>query len=577
MMLIDRLNNRMIDKNINTQIVAEIKHRIKLQKKSSATYKESQKKTLMQSKKQNDSVIKQNSSKLLFDKIKQHRNKLNYQNNNTIIRSSSITDRFCTSDTSIDYVLSSAIEKYKRIDLEKENLIKINKIKSRVKITTQIQKTNINSDKKNNIVKPPSTTSKKFKLTIALAASMTGALAVANIPTSIIVSNERIIENLNVQLNVLTEKNLNQTYMQVAYLGKQDTLSSLLKKLDIDDISAENFIRNNSLAKFLLQTRESNKVIAQINENKELISLKSIVHSTDVNSTWVEISKDKSGSFSANKFIAPNTRETEVISDTVSNNNFVYSLQNKNIDNKIIQQVLNIFSGTINFYYDTKTGDKFRVVYEKITNQNEFVSYGKVLAVEIINSKGAHQAIWYPENQEYYNFSGESLKRSVIKAPLENLEITSNFGYRHHPISGYSHKHTGVDFAAPKGTNVFASSGGIVEFVGVQRGYGNIVILNHGKGINTYYAHLSGFGNIALGQKIDQGEVIGFVGSTGSSTGNHLHYEYRIAGQPTNPLDVIGDEINPLNIQEKGKFFAYTKNIMQQIQAMREFNINNKT
>jgi len=520
------------------------------------------------------------------EKIKIHKNK-NYPAepySKNIFELSINNIDYNINNTMIDYVLKQRLSELLKQDKEfvlnsnisnkkpaKISTIKtIELIKQDVKESAELLKKSIINNRLFSY------SSKKVKVAITFGISVTGVAAVANIPTSVIVSQERIAENLNIQLNVLTEKNSNQSYMQIAHLEKQDTLSSLFQKLGIDDIQAENFVKNNPLAKFLLETRPEYKITAQINENKELLSLKAIIHSTASNAIWLNISRDENGKLTANKSIIPHSKEIEVSSGTINNLNFFNALQNEGIDDDIIKKTVDIFSSTINFHYDFKKGDKFRLVYERNINENEVVGYGRIIAAEIVNSKGTHQAIWYPEQEQYYTFDADALKRSFIKSPLEVSHVTSSFGMRHHPVHGYSRQHTGIDLAAPIGTSVYASADGVVDFVGTQSGYGKIVIIKHDKNISTYYAHLSEFNGIKPGDSVKQGDKIADSGESGVTKGPHLHYEYRIHNIPQNPLLVLGEEFRPLNVQEKQKFFKYTSNVMTQIQALREFDINNR-
>jgi murein DD-endopeptidase MepM/ murein hydrolase activator NlpD len=497
----------------------------------------------------------------------------------------------------VDYILRQRMSDFLKAEIDKKNqksnIFNINKKQtngqeSSIKIQKIVKQNKIEEIKKDiedstiilkkiaerNKLSPY--TSAKAKLALTAGLSLSGVVAVANIPTSALVSQERVVENLNIQLNILTEKSIKQSYMQTAHLDKSDSLSTLFKKLGIDDIKAENFIKNNTLAKFLLQTKPQYSITAEVNENKELLSLKAIIHSTQSNAVWIQINRDDTGELVSSKKIVPHIIETEVRSGSIDDADFFTSMNKADVEDGVIKQMIDIFSSTVNFHHDIKKGDKFRLVFERYVNQNEFVGHGRIIAAEIVNKKGVHQAIWYPKESQYYTFNGDALKRSFLQAPLEVSRVTSAFGNRHHPIHGYSHKHTGVDFAAPNGTHVFSSADGIVDFVGTQNGYGKIIIIKHNKGISTYYAHLSGFNSLRLGQIVKQGDLIGFVGMTGSATGPHLHYEYRIDNAPQNPLAVISEGIQTLADTEKQDFIDYTKSIMQQVQALRDFDLNNQ-
>src|SRR5690606_19198330 len=146
----------------------------------------------------------------------------------------------------------------------------------------------------------------------------------------------------------------------------------------------------------------------------------------------------------------------------------------------------------------------------------------------------------------YYTPEGRPLKKSFIRMPIPYARLSSKFGSRRHPVLGTMRMHKGVDYAAGTGTPIMAAGDGKVQFVGTQRGYGNVVILDHGKGHTTLYAHMSRFGKVRKGQAVSQGTVIGYVGSTGLATGPHLHYEFRVNGKHRNPLEVTMPPPEPL-------------------------------
>jgi murein DD-endopeptidase MepM/ murein hydrolase activator NlpD len=166
------------------------------------------------------------------------------------------------------------------------------------------------------------------------------------------------------------------------------------------------------------------------------------------------------------------------------------------------------------------------------------------LAGEFVNAGKRYQSVWFDEPGSkqgggYYSFDGKSLKKAFLKSPIEFTRISSGFAMRVHPISGQWKQHQGVDFAAPSGTPIRASGDGTVEFVGTQNGYGNVVMIKHWNNYSTVYAHMSRFApGMRKGSKVSQGEVIGYVGSTGWATGPHLHYEFRVNNQPRDPMSI---------------------------------------
>lgn len=201
------------------------------------------------------------------------------------------------------------------------------------------------------------------------------------------------------------------------------------------------------------------------------------------------------------------------------------------------------FQWDIDFATDVRPGDSFSIIYDEFYIRGEKVKTGDIVAAEFINRGKKYRAVRYEDpkgNIDYYTPDGHSLKRRFSRTPVKFSRISSHFTLkRWHPILHRFKKHTGVDYAAPTGTPVKATSNGRVEFVGVKGGYGNAVILQHGQHYSTLYGHLKNFAkHLKKNQRIKQGQVIGYVGMTGLATGPHLHYEFRIDGKHRNPLTV---------------------------------------
>jgi len=203
-----------------------------------------------------------------------------------------------------------------------------------------------------------------------------------------------------------------------------------------------------------------------------------------------------------------------------------------------------IFGWDIDFALDIRAGDEFSVLYQRRFQDGEYVGDGKVLAAEFTNRGRLHRAVWFESAdgkvKGYYTPEGKGMRKAFLRAPLDFTRISSRFNpNRRHPISGKVRAHRGIDYAAPTGTPIWAAGDGRVAFAGRKGGYGNAVIIDHGKGITTLYGHMSRFGKSARnGRAVRQGELIGYVGSTGASTGPHLHYEYRVKGVHKNPASI---------------------------------------
>jgi murein DD-endopeptidase MepM/ murein hydrolase activator NlpD len=237
------------------------------------------------------------------------------------------------------------------------------------------------------------------------------------------------------------------------------------------------------------------------------------------------------------------------------------------VPDNVATQMAEIFGTEIDFHADLRKDDRFNVIYEMLYEEGNPVRAGRILAAEFINQGRRHAVVLHRSpggKDQYYTDDGRSLRQGFLRSPLEFSRVSSSFGRRLHPIHNKWRSHNGVDFAAPRGTPVKATSDGTVEFAATQRGYGNIVILKHRGNTSTAYAHLNGFARgLKKGQAVGQGDVIGYVGSTGWATGPHLHYEVRIDDRPQDPMRVALPMADTLNARELAAFKRETAPLRQ--------------
>lgn len=201
--------------------------------------------------------------------------------------------------------------------------------------------------------------------------------------------------------------------------------------------------------------------------------------------------------------------------------------------------IADVYDWEVDFTRDVRTGDRFEVLFDRLVSPDGERRFGHIEAARVDVASTPTYAYYFTDNRGesgYFDDAGRSLKRSFLRAPLQFRRVSSRFGGRMHPILHRTRKHDGVDYAADYGTPVRATADGMVTRAGRDGGYGNLVELRHANGIRTRYGHLSGFARgLRVGERVSQGETIGYVGSTGLSTGPHLHYEFLINGRPTNP------------------------------------------
>jgi murein DD-endopeptidase MepM/ murein hydrolase activator NlpD len=230
------------------------------------------------------------------------------------------------------------------------------------------------------------------------------------------------------------------------------------------------------------------------------------------------------------------------------------------VPRSVLAEMIRVYSYSIDFQRDIHEGDKFEVMYQaKVDKEGNVYGGGDMLYAKLIlNDK--EEAVYRFESggmSDYYKADGSSIRRGLIRTPIDGARMTSGFGFRRHPILGYNKQHKGVDFGARTGTPIFAAGDGVLNKVGWVNGYGNYIKINHNNSLQTAYAHMSRFAKgMRAGVRVKQGQVIGYVGTTGRSTGPHLHYEVLIGGVQVNPIGVKVPTANKLAGGELNKFKA---------------------
>ncbi len=217
----------------------------------------------------------------------------------------------------------------------------------------------------------------------------------------------------------------------------------------------------------------------------------------------------------------------------------------------MVLELARVFGYDIDFAQDLREGDRFAVVYDAVYRDGEYLHAGNILAAEFVNRGHRYTAFRYvlPDGSAaYFSEDGRPMRKSFLRTPVDFTRISSRFSVaRMHPILGRMRAHRGVDYAAPTGTPIYAAGDGVVVFRGRENGYGNFVLIRHNRDISTAYGHLSRFARgLHRGERVHQGEVIGYVGMTGLATGPHLHYEFRVDGVQRDPLTVTLPKPRPL-------------------------------
>lgn len=371
------------------------------------------------------------------------------------------------------------------------------------------------------------------------------------------ISQELALPQLADQIAAL--ENRPQNYISEERVRSGDTLATLLERLGVDDNEAATFIKSDPIARSVMQLKAGKRVQVQTSEDGELNWLSSTVSSGRNEAVKNIVITREGKQFKAVEAPVAMEKRIEMRSGTIRSSLFA-ATDAAQIPDNIASQIVDMFSTNIDFGSDLRRGDRFNVVYETFWQNGEYVHAGRVLAGEFANGPATYQSVWFeepgsPQSGGYYGFDGKSLKKAFLKSPLEFSRVSSGFSLRKHPISGLWKAHKGVDFAAATGTPIRASGDGVIDFAGKQGGYGNVVVIKHWSNYSTAYAHMSRFAtNLRKGAKVSQGQVIGYVGTTGWSTGPHLHYEFRVNNQARDPMSVDIPNAQPLAAAQMQRF-----------------------
>ena len=351
-------------------------------------------------------------------------------------------------------------------------------------------------------------------------------------------SNFKEITQTNDFLNLTNffKSKINSPYKEIDYTIKNnDTVEKILKQFKI---------RNKDIRNISLKLKE--RKLANIYSGRKLsLILKKLEDGSNTivnfvypinNTTSVEIRKYQND-FLLKENILQLYRK-EVVVKNVIKNNLYSSAVDSGIEPNIIVEFARIFGFEVDFQRDIRKGDWFEILYEKFEDDNNKVrDTGKIIYASMyVNGEEINLYNFnFKNDEEYYDIKGKSITKSLMKTPINGARLSSSFGMRKHPILGYNKMHRGTDFAAPSGTPIMASGSGTITRARWCGGGGNCVKIKHNSNYETIYAHMKAFAKgIREGKKVRQGQIIGYVGSTGLSTGPHLHYEVLVNGKKVN-------------------------------------------
>lgn len=367
------------------------------------------------------------------------------------------------------------------------------------------------------------------------------------------VEQNRVTENITLPpVAAVVSTDQTYTYWREERIQRGETQATLLTRLGIDDEAAVSFLRTARDARSLFQLVPGRAVSAETTAEGQLVTLRYLN-----GNTLLTVTRDGE-SFKAVEQAA--LLETRVVSAAGEIRSSLFAATDRlQVPDAVAMQMVEVFSTDIDFHKDLRKNDRFSLVYEMQYDRGEPVRSGRLLSAEFVNNGKTLNVVWFasPGNEgSYFTLDGKNIRKAFLRSPLEFSRITSGFtAARYHPILQSWRAHQGVDFAAPMGARIKATADGIVEFAGVQGGYGNVVILRHQTKFTTLYAHMAGFApGIQKGARVQQGDVIGAVGMTGLTTGPHVHYEFRVDNVHRDPLSVAVPVAFPIAPEHKPQF-----------------------
>jgi murein DD-endopeptidase MepM/ murein hydrolase activator NlpD len=363
-----------------------------------------------------------------------------------------------------------------------------------------------------------------------------------------------------------TVKNAPKELIWSEYIVRHgDSLSSIFKK---KSLTAKNVIEftSNNLSSPLLQMHPGQKIKFGFSSDGALEELK-YIKSDKESYIYTRLNEEKGASFFARK-IDSSPKKITIYRDSIIKDSLFVSGKKSGLPSNIIMELANIFSWDIDFALDIREGDKFSVLYEGLFLYGEKITGSKILAAEFTNQGKSYKAVRYLDSSgevNYFTPEGRNIRKSFLRAPLDFTRISSNFNLkRMHPIHKKIMAHRGVDYVAPLGTPVFASGDGRVKASSYNRANGNYIFIQHGGGIITKYLHLHKR-KVKKGMRVTQRQIIGTLGSTGYSTGPHLHYEFVVNGSHKNPRNVDLPHSDPVKKNEFDRFYRITKPLIAEL------------
>ncbi|CAI8930110.1 murein DD-endopeptidase [Pseudomonas jessenii] len=342
---------------------------------------------------------------------------------------------------------------------------------------------------------------------------------------------------------------------------KGDTLSTLFEKVGLPATSVHDVLASDKQAKQFSQLKHGQKLEFELSPDGQLTNLHSKLN--DLES--ISLTKNDKG-YTFNRITAKPTVRSAYVHGVI-NSSLSQSATRAGLSHSLTMDMASVFGYDVDFAQDIRQGDEFDVIYEQKVVNGKAVGTGPILSARFTNRGKTYTAVRYTNkqgNSSYYTADGNSMRKAFIRTPVDFARISSKFSMgRKHPILNKIRAHKGVDYAAPRGTPIKAAGDGKVLLAGRRGGYGNTVILQHGNTYTTLYGHMQGFAKgVKTGGTVKQGQVIGYIGTTGLSTGPHLHYEFQVNGVHVDPLGQKVAMADPISKAERARFLAQSQPLM---------------
>ena len=388
-----------------------------------------------------------------------------------------------------------------------------------------------------------------------------------NLLSSLNDQHNHAIENNNILLLPESSKADWEDFTTEQYkIKKGDSLGLIFRKLKFDSSLAYK-ISQHETAKKLVSISTGRSLTFSFDDQQELRRIKYPINS--LQNFVVEL---ESGNITAAHTVDVLYQTEQRVASGEIQSSLYEAAQKAGISDNIIMEMVRIFGWDVDFVLDIRSGDHFHVVYDRYTLDGKHLKDGNILAAEFNTQGRSYRAIRFQDNNgdiSYYTPEGESMLGTFLRSPVKFSRISSRFGKRKHPILKTWRAHNGVDYAAQRGTPILATADGRITHKGTKGGYGRTVVISHAGRFSTLYAHMNGYAKgIKSGSYVKQGQVIGYVGSSGLATGPHLHYEFRVDGVHRNPLTYKTPKAESIDEQSKADFLAVADSLQIQLDKL---------